>query len=110
MDNVQLISEAQTMSHLSDNGSALTTPLNRTRGGIPLGGALLPVKGCGCPAPAPEQIRPVTQGTHASLPQPTYRSVGALLCAVCALTSAVGKGVSNHRMFSAKLNLVLFLI
>jgi LacI family transcriptional regulator len=46
--------EAAAMQDMSYNVSALTTPLNRTLRACPLGGAPLPVKGCGCPAPAPE--------------------------------------------------------
>ena len=56
---------------ISHNGFALTTPLNRTHRDIPLGGASLPVKGCGCPAPAPKQMLPATQGTHAPCPNPS---------------------------------------
>jgi hypothetical protein len=48
---------------LAYNGFALTTPLNRTPEPVPHGGTLLPVKGCGCPAPTPAQIHPATQGT-----------------------------------------------
>jgi hypothetical protein len=64
---------------ISPNGSALTTPLNRTYRACLLGGASLPVKGCGCPDHAPKQMHPATQGTHASCSCPPCRSLSSLL-------------------------------
>jgi len=52
---------------MSSNGFALTAHLNRTSKALPPSGAYHPVKGCGCPAPAPKQMLPATQGTACSL-------------------------------------------
>ena len=66
------------LRYLSPNGFALTTPLNRTRRALLPGGAVHPVKGCGC-CPCPRVMASATQGTHAPCPSPTCRSVRALL-------------------------------
>lgn len=64
---------------ISYNVVALTTPLNWTCRALIPGEASLPVKGCGCHAPAIKQMHPATQGTHTPCSYPTCHSVSALL-------------------------------